>query len=438
MFTKPLKEIEFQDVYDLVLVHKQDEGYHLDYKGEPKNPDHFADKMVKIFSSFANTNGGYVILGVEEVDRKEKVFEIKGFPKKIEGKSIVEWINQKMSSNVEPKLSYPDPKVIEIPDDKDRVLVVYYIPESIKKPHFNNKECKYFVRVNDMSEPAKHYSIRDMFESTRRRQDDLSNFLAKRNLLDEDDKDFGLNASSRKIESFHFKKYVTIPKPLFIASFLPKFVNEYDYSIHSPEIFTWVCQHATVDYPIPNSKVFSIFKHEFNLHGVRFSHHENKSYFELHGNGYIEAGISDSFLWVFDQGSHTFLSIHITYCIGYIMSLLSFARQYYSFLGVDDEIFFQVSFRNIENFLIGGRNKKTNPNESHFFYLTLPKNTMHRNIKIIKPFIPSSLNEEKTTEIASYFAEKIMLACGENNLVICLSDGKLDINQLRNNPMAGV
>ena len=163
MFAKPLKDIEYQDVYDLLFVQKQDEGYQLDYKGEPRNPDHFADKMVKIFSSFANTNGGYVILGVEEVDRKEKIFEIKGFPKKFEGKSIVEWINQKMSGSIEPKLSYPDPRVLEIPDLEDRILIVYYIPESIKKPHFNNVDHKYYIRVNDGSSPAKHYSIRDMF-----------------------------------------------------------------------------------------------------------------------------------------------------------------------------------------------------------------------------------------------------------------------------------
>lgn len=438
MFAKPLKDIEYQDVYDLLFVQKQDEGYQLDYKGEPRNPDHFADKMVKIFSSFANTNGGYVILGVEEVDRKEKIFEIKGFPKKFEGKSIVEWINQKMSGSIEPKLSYPDPRVLEIPDLEDRILIVYYIPESIKKPHFNNVDHKYYIRVNDGSSPAKHYSIRDMFESTRRRQDDLSNFLAKRNLLDEDDKDFGLNSSSKKIESSHFKKYVTIPKPLFIASFLPKFTNEYDYSIHSPEIFNWVSQHAAVDYPVPNSKVFSIYRHEFNLYGVRFLHHENKSYFELHSNGYIEAGIGDSFLWVFEEGGHTFRSIHITYCIAYIMSLIDFAQKYYSFLNMDDEIFLQISFRNIENFLIGGRNRLTNPNESHFFYNTLPRNTTHRNIKIIQPILPSSLNEKKIIEVASFFAEKILLSCGESNLNLCFFNGQLDIDKLRRDPMAGI
>ena len=49
MFAKSLKDIEFRDVYDLVFVHKQDEGYHLDYKGEPQKTDHFADKMVKSF-----------------------------------------------------------------------------------------------------------------------------------------------------------------------------------------------------------------------------------------------------------------------------------------------------------------------------------------------------------------------------------------------------
>ena len=120
------------------------------------------------------------------------------------------------------------------------------------------------------------------------------------------------------------------------------------------------------------------------------------------------------------------------------MSLIDFAQKYYSFLNMDDEIFLQISFRNIENFLIGGRNRLTNPNESHFFYNTLPRNTTHRNIKIIQPILPSSLNEKKIIEVASFFAEKILLSCGESNLNLCFFNGQLDIDKLRRDPMAGI
>jgi predicted HTH transcriptional regulator len=143
MFTKSLKDIEYKDIVDLINVRKEKEGLHLDFKGEPEKFDHFANDMVKIFSSFANSNGGFIIFGVEE---KDKEFTIKGILEKYGGKTVVEWINQKMIGNLEPRLLYPDPKVISLPDSTDRVLLVYYIPESTIKPHFNSGDNRYYIR----------------------------------------------------------------------------------------------------------------------------------------------------------------------------------------------------------------------------------------------------------------------------------------------------
>lgn len=110
MFNKKLQDLTYQDLEDLVYIQQVGEGYNLDFKGEPKNIDEFSNKLLKIFSSFANTNGGYIIIGVEEIDKQQKGFEIRGINPAINNKNAVEWINQTINGNLEPKVFYYDPK----------------------------------------------------------------------------------------------------------------------------------------------------------------------------------------------------------------------------------------------------------------------------------------------------------------------------------------
>ncbi len=357
MFKKPLKDIVFQDIHDLIHVHKQDEGYNLDYKGEPKNFDEFANKMIKIFTSFANTNGGYIILGIEEKDKKNKVFEIVGISKYIQNRNIVEWLNQTLNGNVEPKLYYPDPRVIEIPDN-EKIILIYYIPESTKKPHFNNRESRYFIRQNDSSEAAKHYSIRDMFETTRRHYDEFNEFLAKRNLLDEESNDFALTPNSRKLATEIFTKDKEIPQPLFLLSFICKTPGEQIVSTHKQEFINWINMHSQGHQPIPNLSTFSMYVNEFNLHGLTTMSYGGLSYIEFNNNGYIERGLCDTLFWIWEPQNHNthLLTLHITRCIGHVISMLHFAKKYYDYIDYDDEIVVQLNFKNVGDFIIDGMN----------------------------------------------------------------------------------
>lgn len=429
MFGKPLKDLSFQDIHDLVHLQKQDEGHHLDYKGEPKNVDEFANKMVKIFSSFANAHGGYVIIGVEEIDKKNKVFKIEGISKSINNKNIVEWINQTISGNIEPKLYYPDPKVIEIPNS-EKDIIVFYIPESTKKPHFNNRESKYFVRQNDISEAAKHYAIRDMFEISRRRYDEFNEFLEKRNLLNESNQNFGLNQGSRLVATETFKKDTGIEQPLFLISFIPKFPNEQKIASQKPEFVNWLEINSRGYEPIPNFSIFSTYKKEFNLHGLTCRSYNGLSYIEFQNNGYIETGLCDSVFWIWKpQGnSGHILTLHITWCIGYFISMLNFVKKYYDYLNYDDEIVVQLSFKNVLNCIIVGMNQSKGRREWQPFFNEIPKNKAHENFKIVQKIIPSNLDELRIVEIAKDCAEKIMFACGVNDSSFCFIDNKIDVS----------
>ncbi len=62
------------------------------------------------------------------------------------------------------------------------------------------------------------------------------------------------------------------------------------------------------------------------------------------------------------------------------------------------------------------------------FFRDIPKNAYHNNFKILKRFVPSSLNDEEILEMAKDFAQKILLAFGVNDLSMCFIDDKIDVN----------
>jgi len=125
MFTKNVSQLTYSDIDDLVNIRKEREGYHLDFKGEFGNADKAKKELAKDISAFANTNGGFLIIGID------KKYKIVGVDNTIQKKSIDEWINQILNSNIDPQVFYFDPKIITLPDS-EKVVVVIHIPESAK------------------------------------------------------------------------------------------------------------------------------------------------------------------------------------------------------------------------------------------------------------------------------------------------------------------
>lgn len=178
MFTKHVSELTYADIVDLVNVRQEREGYHLDFKGDFSNHTEKAKKeLSKDISAFANTSGGYLIIGVD------KHYKITGVDKTIQNKTIDEWLNQILSSNVEPQVFYFDPKVISIPDS-EKIILVIHIPESTKKPHLVTEWNNYHIRINDSCKSANHNQIRDIFEFSKNRTNEFNDFLRKKNLAD--------------------------------------------------------------------------------------------------------------------------------------------------------------------------------------------------------------------------------------------------------------
>lgn len=136
IFGKPLGEVTIQDVK--IFCSKQiKEGINLDYKR-----DLTSRSLLKTMAAFANTRGGYIIVGVDDKDDKP-ILPIEGIDWK---ESLPLSVTSMIVDNMYPYLSV-DVHVCE--PEYDKTFVLIYVPESHEAPHwlFNRKEL--YVRLAD-------------------------------------------------------------------------------------------------------------------------------------------------------------------------------------------------------------------------------------------------------------------------------------------------
>ena len=424
MFTKHVSQLTYPDIDDLVNVRKEREGYHLDFKSEFGNPDKAKKELAKDISSFANTSGGFLIIGVD------KEYNIVGTDSTIQKKSIDEWINQILNSNIDPPVFYFDPKIIPLPDS-EKVIVVIHIPESTKKPHIVTEWNNYFIRVNDSSKSANHSQVRDMFEISRRRSDEFNDFIIKKNLYDEDHPEFGQNKNSKQLFSEIPSKLGKLA-PLVLLSLFPKYPNEEKINIPFAEFNSYLQKNSKGYEPCPSKFLFhGEYHYDLRIDGVVLKNligQDLSSYFEVLNNGYVEAGFSNSFTSV-DLNLRSGLEpiITLTPIVIYEMMLLGFARQFYEFAKCYDEVMIQLSFVNVLGYIPWGLNSKYDRE----MRLDLPSNKQHSNFKLTYRFNPKTLTDSEILQIGKFHSERICRAFGLSR-DLCFVDEKLSISLMRN------
>jgi predicted HTH transcriptional regulator len=128
------------------------EGMHLEFKRKVS----FPEKVVRELIAFANTEGGTLLIGVDD----NKTIPGVKFP---EEESIS--IHQELSKHCRPALAYHESV---IPISEKRFVLKWRIPKSERRPHFYvaNGERISFVRQRDQSIRAS----KEMSEILRRRK----------------------------------------------------------------------------------------------------------------------------------------------------------------------------------------------------------------------------------------------------------------------------
>jgi len=123
MFHKSLSDITFENID--AFCQAWPEGVRVEYKGAWPN-------IPKVVSSFANTMGGILIIGVD-ADRTTgmPILPIHGITT---GPGLEERVTQSCYQGIYPPIT-PSIRVISIPSTTDRVIVVVKVAESIEAPH---------------------------------------------------------------------------------------------------------------------------------------------------------------------------------------------------------------------------------------------------------------------------------------------------------------
>jgi hypothetical protein len=147
LFDKPLDRLKFGDV-KAFLEQQIPEGTKLDYK------EQITRDLPETACAFANTAGGYIIVGVGEVDREDlpDPNNVPGLdPHKKPRSSVINRITSSTRPTIVPDVSAP----IQVDDGSGRVVLVVYVGESLDAPHeVTGASPKIPVRRSNKNEAA--------------------------------------------------------------------------------------------------------------------------------------------------------------------------------------------------------------------------------------------------------------------------------------------
>lgn len=175
MFNTPLSEITFEHVDRFCGTFE--EGVRVEYKRElPRD-------IPKVIASFANTVGGICLLGVEtEPATNRPKLPIVGM-ESIPG--IEERLVQSSQTGIYPAVA-PAVRVLDVPGQPGRVVVVVKVDESIEAPHAIENSTRVYIRTGSVSQPYEladiariEYLIKRRQEPERRREEIIQQMAAR-------------------------------------------------------------------------------------------------------------------------------------------------------------------------------------------------------------------------------------------------------------------
>jgi hypothetical protein len=166
-FQRPLEDLTADDLEQLKTT---SEGWYVEYKREVPN----ASAVAKSISAFANTYGGWVFYGVDEVSKENPVAgAFPGIPVG-EVDANLQRIRQAVAGHLDPAPHF-DVKVLYGPSDiglaADSGVICIRVPQSFTAPHVH-RSGQIYRRVADGSEP-KPENDRHLLDQLFRRSDEL-------------------------------------------------------------------------------------------------------------------------------------------------------------------------------------------------------------------------------------------------------------------------
>lgn len=156
-----LHKLESYDIDFLqsLINNEIEESIHIEFKRAEalSKRDAYKKEISKDVSAFANSDGGIIVYGIEEIEHKATKFSF------VDGNVFTkEWLEQIINSTI--KRAIPDIKIfpIRVESQIEKTVYVVQIPSSIDAPHLT-KEKRFYKRYNFQSVEMEEYEIRQLY-----------------------------------------------------------------------------------------------------------------------------------------------------------------------------------------------------------------------------------------------------------------------------------
>ncbi len=237
VFAKPTTELTEEDIKSL-LERKEPEQITLDYKERIEVTDHFKKELAKDVSAFANSRGGYLLLGIEEKDGRP--IRVIGMPRMLGQQKVEEWIEQTALSNISPRVAF-EVKPILLTGSGD-VVVVLHVRESRRAPHMVTfqHDNRYYRRYNNHSLPAEEYEVRELFERGKRFTEKVEQYLKSRSYDTPENQNFALNEWTRRLRYLLPDGNAAEVRSFFTFVSIPLALGDDFIDTLSPDLLKWL------------------------------------------------------------------------------------------------------------------------------------------------------------------------------------------------------
>ena len=279
--TKELDDLDESDLQD--LKNKQiPENRFVEYKRDMYGgTDSQVEEMLADITAFANSQGGYLFIGIEEMSRDNPI------PNNILGIDNAEVEAQRIRDRCEACVDeyIQGLKVKTVSLSNGKKVIIVCIPNSPKKPHmvtFKNKN-RFYIRRDEGKSLMNVEEIRDVVLRVEEYMEKLEKFLEKRKR----------DVKEEIVEKFNSGCWM-------ILSSCPIFVSEERIDVAKSGEIKELIINSPLE-PTLNQKVNYTIKSglpKITLHGLRseklnrYNRHGEGQYLEVWNEGYIEFGFS--------------------------------------------------------------------------------------------------------------------------------------------------